>query len=195
MSRSLNVVLVRPEEHGGEDGIEPAAGALRRAARVSAPYVLVAADPLAGVAAAWQAMWDITAGAHGSDEFELRAAEAMADWRAKRFELPDYYLVLAETVVPGRADAPQAGAPHGTSADEPLPDFHLGPLRAVRPNRVGVAAGSSPAAQAAALLSELGSLRHGPWWPPLDEVFRTARGFYPGSLAESPAAVRASLLG
>ena len=58
-----------------------------------------------------------------------------------------------------------------------------------------VAAGASPAAQADALLSELGSLRHGPWWPPLDEVLRTARGFYPGALAESPTAGRASLLG
>jgi len=44
------------------------------------------------------------------------------------------------------------------------------------------------------LLSELGSLRHGPWWPPLDDVFRTARGFYPGTLAESSSAGRASLV-
>ena len=80
-------------------------------------------------------------------------------------------------------------------AGEARADFYLGPLRAVRPNRVVVAAGASPAAQADALLSELGSLRHGPWWPPLDEVLRTARGFYPGALAESPTAGRASLLG
>ena len=59
---------------------------------------------------------------------------------------------------------------------------------------MSVAAGASPDAQADALLSELGSLRHGPWWPSLDEVFRTARGFYPGTLAESPSAGRASLL-
>ena len=45
------------------------------------------------------------------------------------------------------------------------------------------------------MLAELGSLRHGPWWPPLDEVLRTARGFYPGSLTESPTAGQASLLG
>jgi hypothetical protein len=194
VSRSLNVVLVRPEPAspaGADAGIEAAALALRRAAGISAPYVLVAADPLGAVAEAWQAMWSVTAESTGSDEFELRAAEALAAWRAKRFELPDYYLVLAEETSPG-GDGSGAG---DSGTGEPRADFYLGPLRAVRPNRVSVAAGASPEAQAAALLSELGSLRHGPWWPSLDEVFRTARGFYPGSLAESTAAGRASLLG
>ena len=180
------MVLVRPESPpdaakapgGGATGIEAAAGALRRAAGISASYVVVTADPLSGVAAAWQDMWAITGEAHGSDEFELRAAEALASWRAKRFELPDYYLVLAEEAAPGEQSA----------------DFYLGPLRAVRPNRVSVAAGAAPEAQAEALLSELGSLRHGPWWPPLEEVFRAARGFYPGALTESQAATQASLL-
>ena len=188
VDRSLNVVLVRaePPAAGADAGLEAAAGALRRAAGISAPYVLVAADPLSAVARAWQAMWEITGEAHGSDEFELRAAEALGAWRTKRFELPDYYLVLAEETAPAGTDA------SGTS--ERRADFYLGPLRAVRPSRVSVAAGASPAAQAAALLSELGSLRHGPWWPSLDEIFRTARGFYPGSLAESPAAAQGSLL-
>lgn len=226
VGRSLNVVLVRAEPApagagagggtggggtgGGAEstGIEAAAGVLRRAAGISAPYVLVAADPLREVAAAWQAMWQLSAEPQRSDEFELRAAEAMGAWRAKRFELPDYYLVLADESTAGAAGAPGApsepGAP-GASGTSSLSgrsgalgagraDFYLGPLRAVRPNRVAVAAGASPAAQADALLSELGSLRHGPWWPPLDEVLRTARGFYPGSLAESPAAGQASLL-
>ena len=195
VSRSLNVVLVRPEpaSSGGEAGgagttVEAAAGALRRAAGIAAPYVLVAADPLSSVAAAWQAMWEITSGPRGSDEFELRAAEALAAWRAKRFELPDYYLELAEPPAPG------GGAPGGSAESEPRADFYLGPLRSVRPNRVSVAAGTSPAAQADALLSELGSLRHGPWWPSLDEIFAAARGFYPGSLAESHATGQASLL-
>ena len=222
LGRSLNVVLVRPEPTasgaGGADDVageaEAAAGALRRAAGISAAYVLVAADPLAAVAEAWQAMWALTGEAHGSDEFELRAAEAMGAWRAKRFELPDYYLVLAGENGPGGpggargagvSGAPGAfgalgssggpGASGGSGAGEARADFYLGPLRAVRPNRVVVAAGASPAAQADALLSELGSLRHGPWWPPLDEVLRTARTFYPGALAESPTAGRASLLG
>jgi hypothetical protein len=185
--------------------------------------VLVVADPLAAVAAAWEAMWTLTAESHGSDEFELRAAAALGAWRARRFELPDYYLVLAAETVPGRpgatavgvapavsgasgaAGAPGAGgAAKGGGASgvgptavagEPRADFYLGPLLAVRPNRVAVAAGTSPAAQADALLSELGSLRHGPWWPSLEEIVATARGFYPGSLAESAAARSAGVLG
>src|SRR3984957_14112453 len=225
LGRSLNVVLVRADPvpggggagatgagagagatgagatGAGATGVEAAAVALRRAAGISAAYVLVAADPLREVAAAWQAMWQVSAEPQRSDEFELRAAEAMGAWRAKRFELPDYYLALADESATGRAGAPGApgapgvsGASAASGAGEGGADFYLGPWRAVRPNRVAVAAGASPAAQADALLDELGSLRHGPWWPPLDEVLRTARGFYPGALAESPAAGRASLL-
>jgi hypothetical protein len=176
VGRSMNVVLVRPDDSA--DGIEAAAGALRRAGGISSPYVLVAADPLTEAAAAWRAMWEIAREApreapreaRGAEEFELRAAEALDAWRAGRFELPDYYLVLAERTAPGR---------------EPPPDFHLGPLRSVRPHRVTVAAAAEPAEQAAEVLTALGSLRHGRWWPSLDEIFRTARGFYPGALAES----------
>jgi len=169
MSRSLNVVLVRSAEpSGGEGGIEAAAAALRRAAGISAPYVLVVADPLSAVATAWQAMWDITADARGSDEFELRAAEALAAWRAKRFELPDYYLVIA------------AVQPDGTS-----PDLYLGPLRAVRPRRVAVAGIADSPGQASRLLDTLRSLEHGPWWPPLDELIEVARRFYAGGLTET----------
>ena len=175
----MNVVLVRPEDSA--DGLDAAAGALRRAAGISSPYVLVAADPLAAVAAEWRAMWEIPRQAAGSEAFELRAAEALAAWRAGQFELPDYYLVLAEAV-------------QAAPGDEQPPDFYLGPLRSVRPHRVAVAAAAEPAEQAAELLTVLGSLRHGRWWPSLDEVFRTAREFYPGSLSESPGAGRARLL-
>jgi hypothetical protein len=217
IGKSLNVVLVRPDgdaSAGQDGGVEAAIWALRRAAGISAPYVLVAADPLAAVAAEWRAMWEITA-QRGPADFELRAAEALAAWRANQFELPDYYLVLAEEAASppvGAASAPGApGAHRGTGAalgtgtagpgsePGPRPDFYLGPLRSVRPHRVAVVAADparsgEPAAQAAALLSELGSLRHGPWWPSLDDIFRTARGFYPGSLGESPHAGQATLL-
>ena len=183
VERSMNVVLVRPAgQADGGDGVAVAAAALRRAAGISAPYVLVAADPLAAVAAEWSAMWDLSQETRGSDRFELRAAEALAAWRANQFELPDYYLVLASET-----------APAGTAEDH-RPDFYLGPLRSVRPNRVVVAAAAEPAEQAAAARSELGSLRAGRWWPSLEEVFRTVRGFYPGALAESPDAGRATLL-
>lgn len=189
VGRSMNVSVVRPDEPDGPDepgGIEAAAGALRRAAGVSSPYVLVAADPLAEVAEQWRAMWDVTRGPQGGEAFELRAAEALAAWRANRFELPDYYLVLA-------GEAPSApAAPGGAGAgQEPRPDFYLGPLRSVRPHRVAVVAPAEPAEQAARLLGALGSLRHGRWWPPLDEVIGAARRFYPGALAESPTALAA----
>jgi hypothetical protein len=174
VGKSMNVSLVRPEEPGAGpgDGLEAAAGALRRAAGISSPYVLVAADPLAAVAAEWRAMWEIAREPRGSEAFELRAAEALAAWRAGRYELPDYYLVLAET-------------------EEQRTDFYLGPLRSVRPHRVAVVAAAEPAEQAAGLLSALGALRHGRWWPPLEEVIDAARRFYPGALAESGSALAA----
>jgi hypothetical protein len=46
------------------------------------------------------------------------------------------------------------------------------------------AAQALAAQQAAGVLHALGSLRHGPWWPGLDQVIETARRFYPASLAE-----------
>ena len=187
----MNVVLVRPaDEADNGDGVGVAAAALRRAAGISAPYVLVAADPLAAVAAEWSAMWDLSQETQGSERFELRAAEALAAWRANQFELPDYYLVLTERTTP----AAPAGPAAPPAPEELRPDFYLGPLRSVRPHRVAVAAASEPAEQAAMVLGELGSLRTGRWWPSLEEIFRTVRGFYPGALAESPDAGRATLL-
>jgi hypothetical protein len=135
----------------------------------------VPADPLAALAASWREMWDVSR-QPGPAGFELEAARVLAAWRAGRFELPDYYLVLA-------AD---------TGVGEHGPDFHLGPLRSARAHRVVPVAETEPAQQAAAVLHALGSLRHGPWWPGLDEVIETARRFYPDSLAEQPAALAAS---
>ena len=180
VGRSMNVALIRPQEpaDSGGDGIEAAAGALQRAGRATSLYALVPADPLAAVAASWRAMWDVSR-PQGPAEFEQEAAKALAAWRTGRFELPDYYLVLATTT--GAAD----GGDHG-------PDFHLGPLRLARPHRVALVAATEPAQQAAGVLHALGSLRYGPWWPPLDEVIETARRFYPDSLAESNAALAAA---
>jgi hypothetical protein len=165
VGRSMNVALIEP----GEAGIEGAASALRRAGGITAPYVLVRADPLAGVARAWQSMWDVTHESADPAGFELQAGDVLAAWRAGRFELPDYYLVLAPPVAP---------------QENPVPDFYLGPLRSARNNRVAVASAAAEN-EAAEVLRVLGSLRHGPWWPPLDQIIETARGFYPGSLAEA----------
>lgn len=125
--------------------------------------------PLADVAAGWSAMWDVSAGRQGAAGFETQAADALAAWTGKRFELPDYYLVVAPAHVTGQS-----------------PDLYLGPLRSVRPRRVAVTGvADTPAAQAAWLLDTLRSLEHGPWWPPLDELIDTARRFYPGTLAQA----------
>jgi hypothetical protein len=182
LSRSMNVALIRPEDAAGDngDGIEAASGALRRAGRSTSPYALVPADPLAAVAASWQAMWDVSR-PEGPASFEQEAVTVLTAWRSGRFELPDYYLVLAAGPA-GRGGPGQAG-----QAGDQLPDFYLGPLRSSRPNRVAFVAATEPAEQAAGVLAALGSLRHGPWWPGLNEVIETARTFYPDRLAEGSA--------
>jgi hypothetical protein len=170
LGRSMNVALIRPEDSvngEGADGLAAAADALQRAGRATSPYALVPADPLAAVAASWCEMWDVSR-QEGPAGFEQEAAKVLAAWRAGRFELPDYYLVLE-----GREG----------------PDFHLGPLRSARAHRVVLVPGQEPAQQAAGVLHALGSLRHGPWWPGLDEVIEVARRFYPDNLAEQGAAL------
>ena len=182
LGRSGNVSIARPpaapdeqkEADGGrpESGWEPGARAMREAARRRSMFVVVPEDPLAGVAAAWTAMWEPAAGPGAAQAFEARAAEALGAWRDKRFELPDYYVVAAP------AQRTAAG-----------PDFYLGPLRAVRPRRVAVAgvAAVDAAAQAVLLLDTLRSLEHGPWWPPLNELLDAVGHFYAGALAETAA--------
>jgi hypothetical protein len=187
LGRTPNVALARlPASAASEPaadaarrpGWEAGAQAMREAARLRSTYVIVPADPLAEVAASWQQMWDPAAGSPGAAGFESSAADALAAWQQKRFELPDYYLVIAP--------------PQGAAA---APDLYLGPLRAVRPRRVavggladaGLAAGglADRAALSASVLDALRSLEHGPWWPPLDELLAAARGFYAGGLAET----------
>jgi hypothetical protein len=161
----------KPADGGPEaarPGWEAGALALREAARRRSMYVIVPDDPLADVAAGWRAMWEVPAGAGAAAGFEERAADVLAAWRGKRFELPDYYLVVA----PAQPDA--AG-----------PDLYLGPLRAVRPRRVAMAGVAGRPGQASVLLDTLRSLPHGPWWPPLDELLDAARHFYAGGLAET----------
>jgi hypothetical protein len=183
LARSPGVSVARAAEAGtgspaaGEPaaarpGWEAGARDLRDAARHRSMYVIVPDDPLAGVAAAWRAMWDAPAGPGGAAAFEEQGADALAAWRDKRFELPDYYLVVA----------PAQGGATG-------PDLYLGPLRAARPRRVAVAGLAHSPAQASRLLDTLRSLDHGPWWPPLDKLLDAARHFYAGGLAETqPAA-------
>jgi hypothetical protein len=150
-------------------GWEAGAAALREAARRQSTYVVVPDDPLADVAGQWRAMWDGPGGPHGAAGFEQSAADVLAAWRDKRFDLPDYYLVVAAIQAAGTG-----------------PDLYLGPLRAARPRRVAVVGSAdSLAAQATRVLDTLSSLEYGPWWPPLDELLDTARHFYAGGLAET----------
>ena len=179
LGRSGNVSVARAPEAGQQDGAQPRpawqAGALamREAARRQSAYVIVPDDPLAAVAAAWRAMWDVASGPGGAAAFEEQAGEALAAWRGKRFELPDYYLVVA-----------------GAQAGGMGQDLYLGPLRAGRPRRVAVAGAGDGPGQASRVLNALRSLEHGPWWPPLDELIDAARRFYAGGLAETQAVAR-----
>ena len=178
LGRSSNVSIARAPGAGtgqpaaeepviARPGWEAGALALREAARRVSAYVVVPDDPLADVAAAWRAMWDV-ADARGAAGFEERAADALTAWRDKRFELPDYYLVVAPVLDAGTG-----------------PDLYLGPLRAARPRRVAVAGIDGGPGQIARVLDALRSLEHGPWWPPLDELIGVARRFYAGGLAET----------
>jgi hypothetical protein len=191
VGRSMNVALIRPPEPADDDGdgLEAAAGALQQAGRSASPYALVPADPLAALAASWRAMWDVSR-PEGPAGFEAEALKALTAWRSGRFELPDYYLVLAPGPGPAGPTSPASPAgPAGPAAGDQGPDFYLGPLRTTRPQRVAVVAATEPAQQAAGVLQALGSLPYGPWWPGLDEVIAAARTFYPGQLAGRAAAI------
>jgi hypothetical protein len=178
LGRSPNISVARAPAPDQPAAAEPPAGrpswetgalAMREAARRRSAYVIVPDDPLADLATGWRAMWGAPGGSAGAAGFEDPAAGALAAWRRKQFELPDYYLVMA-------------------SAGGTGPDLYLGPLRAARPRRVAVAVADSPAAGVARLLDALRSLESGPWWPPLDELIDGARHFYEGGLAETQAA-------
>jgi hypothetical protein len=63
--------------------------------------------------------------------------------------------------------------------------MYLGPLRAVRPRRVEAVvatADDEDAEHVERVRQALRTLRHGPWWPPLDELLDRARHFFAGSL-------------
>jgi hypothetical protein len=207
VGRSLNVSVIRPAEAAG-GRLEQAAEALSRASRTGSPYVLVPADPLAAVAEQWRAMWDPSRESPGAAEFEVQAGLALAAWRAGRFELPDYYLDIAAAPAgeqgsreqapreqAPREQGPHQQGPHQQGPHEQGPDLYLGPLRSARTHRVALVAAPGGPERAARVLQTLGSLRPGPWWPPLDELLEISRRFYPGSLAEGDAALSAPVPG
>jgi len=90
------------------------AAAMPEAARRRPTCVIVPDDPLADVATGWRAMWDVSAGPQGAAGFEAQADGTLAAWTDKRFELPDYYLVVTPAHVTDQS-----------------PDLYLGPLRSL----------------------------------------------------------------
>src|SRR5262249_58990386 len=105
LGRSPNVSVARaPGSEAGRPGWEPGALALREAARRVSAYVVVPDDPLAGVAAAWRAMWDV-ADTRGAAGFEERAADALTAWRGRQVELAHYQLGVA--AAPARRTRPR----------------------------------------------------------------------------------------
>src|SRR6202035_3183769 len=107
---------------------------------------------------------------------------------AALFARPTYSLFLppppAGPASPtGRAVPAGLAGRAGPAAGDQGPDFYLGPLRTARPQRVAVVAATEPAQQPVGVLTALGSLPYGPWWPGLDQLIEAARTFYPGQLA------------
>ena len=165
LARSANVTVAAAAPEGGLDG---AVGVLREAAGRASPFVLVAADPLAEMAEGWRAMWD-TSEPGGPVDFEEQAGAAVLAWRRGRFELPDYYVVVAREPV-------EASRPHPH-------DLYLGVLASEQPSRVLAVAAAEVREAADRVRHVLRSLPQGPWWPALDDLVATARSFFPGALS------------
>jgi hypothetical protein len=147
-------------------GLEGAVDAFARAERASSPYVVVTADPLSDLASDWRAMWS---GEKDAAAVELAAGRALAEWRQRRFELPDYYLVLTDR------SADREGKPPA--------DFHLDFLKSQRSGRVvGVVPADEWRATVHRVLIALSRLPQGPWWPSLERIVDSSRTFFPGRL-------------
>jgi hypothetical protein len=122
--------------------LDRAVQAWAQVARTTAPYTVHDADPLAAVAEAWTRRFD---GLGPAGELEVAVSETVARWRARSFDLPDYYLLVdPEDFEPTRRH------------------WYLGYLAGAAPARV-VAGGRD-------LLGTIGRLATGRWWPELDQL-------------------------
>jgi hypothetical protein len=110
------------------------------AAHSTATYVVHDADPLAGVRDAWVDFFDQVAPPGG---LEMAIESALAELRAERTVLPDYYVVLDPEEMP-----------------ETLRHWWLGVLAGAAPARVVPAPGSVTAVR-----DVLSHLAAGRWWP------------------------------
>jgi hypothetical protein len=156
VGEATNVLAMVPD---GEQPLERAAAAWAGAVSTSRTYFVHDADPLKAVAADWAAMYD---GKGKRGDLETSIAEAVARWRSRTIELPDYYLVL---------DA------------ESLPDtmrhWYLGVLRAAAPARV-------VPVDATAVERALSHLPAGRWWPDLPDLLNGIDRVVPDAVAPAP---------
>ena len=158
LGRAPNVAAIAADGQAFDE----AASALTRAEGVASPYAVVTVDPLTEVAGQWTAMWTPGSAEHS---FETAAGSLIMAWRSGRFELPDYYVVVA----------------HEEAHDA---DFHLGFLKSQRPGRVVVVPIADHHGELALrILSALPALPQGPWWPAVDRLMDAARDFFPGTIA------------
>ncbi len=157
LGAAANVRAVVPDAEGAP--LDRAVSAWREAQRAHIPWLVHDADPLAGVADAWSATFDQQA---GRGALEVEVAAAVARWRARSVELPDYYLVLDPESWP-------ATRRH----------FHLGFLHRAAPHRV---VPTTPAAAATAIAH----LHAGRWWPDLDRLLADVDQVVPDRVGTEP---------
>ncbi|MGH3666480.1 MAG: hypothetical protein ACRDU8_10415 [Egibacteraceae bacterium] len=143
LGAAANVRAVTPDD--ADPPLDRAVHAWREAVKAHIPFLVHDADPLAAVADAWVRWYD-QQGVAG--DLEVAVSDALARWRARALELPDYYLVLdAESLPPTQRH------------------WYLGFLHRSAPHRVVPAA-----AQADDIARRVASLRAGRWWPDLDRL-------------------------
>jgi hypothetical protein len=126
--------------HAAVAGERDPADLSRLAAHSTATYVVHDGDPLAAVRDAWVDFFDQAAPRGG---LELAIESVLADLRAERTLLPDYYVVLDPEEMP-----------------ETLRHWWLGVLAGAAPARVVPAPASSSAVR-----DVLSHLAAGRWWP------------------------------
>jgi hypothetical protein len=139
---AANVRVLQPPRD--ESALDRAKTVWEQAPRLSAPYLLHDADPLAWVADAWAARFE---GGGVAGDLEVAVMETVARWRARSLDLPDYYLVVEpEDLSPVRRH------------------WFFGVLASAAPARVRAVPASKR------VVDQLAGLPTGPWWPGLDRL-------------------------
>lgn len=160
VGQATNVRSVVPD---GEQPLERAAAAWADATATSLTYFVHDADPLRAVVTEWAALYDGT-GDRGA--LATSIAEAVARWRAKTVELPDYYLVLDAETLPAT-----------------IRHWYLGVLRDTAPARVVPVSDT-----AAAVERTLTRLPAGRWWPDMPDLLDGIDRVVPDAVSLEPPA-------